>query len=255
MSAELTILHLYPGELGINGDRGNVTTLVARARWRGLSARIHDHSPGGSLPELVDAVHIGSGPVAAMRQVHEDVLRIAPVLRQWAAAGIPILAIAGGWQLLGTELRLPGGERIDGAGVFPSSATLTETRAVGEALVSSEWGTLAGFENHASVTRLEPDALPLGTVLRGSGNGADGPADAASRAEGVRVGMCLGTHLHGSLLPLNPSLADAVLAAALTHSGAAPELGATPETQRADEYAARAREAIAARLGMRAAAS
>jgi hypothetical protein len=248
VSADLTILHLYPGELGINGDRGNVTALTMRARWRGISVDVVDHSVGDVAPDPADIVHIGSGPLSSLRAVYDDVSRLAPLLRQWATDGAPILAIAGGWQLLGTELVLPDGQRLTGAGVFPTNAALVDKRSVGESLVETEWGTIAGFENHSSVTTLASGAEPLGTVIRGGGNT---PATEGARLEGVRAGASIGTHLHGSVLPLNPVLADRLLTAALQRRYSKAELAETPETRLADGYAEKARAAIAARLGAR----
>ena len=253
MSADLTILHLYPGELGINGDRGNVTALTMRARWRGISVNVVDHSVGDVAPDPADIVHIGSGPLSSLRAVYDDVSGLAPLLREWATDGAPILAIAGGWQLLGTELALPDGQRLIGAGVFPSNVALVDKRTVGESLVETEWGTIAGFENHSSVTTLASGAEPLGTVIRGAGNtpAAESARLEGVRVEGVRAGASIGTHLHGSVLPLNPVLADDLLTAALQRRYGKAELAETPETRLADGYAEKARAAIAARLGAR----
>jgi CobQ-like glutamine amidotransferase family enzyme len=233
----LRILHLYPRELGINGDAGNVLALAERARWRGVDAEIVTHRPGGELPASVDIVHIGSGPLSAQRAVRDDVALIGARLREWRDAGIPILAIAGGWQLLGRELVTPEGETLAGAGVFPTRAVLGRTRHVGEIVVrTTDDGTLAGFENHSARTELE-GGEPLGRVLSGTGND--------SVTEGVRIGAAVGTHLHGPVLPMNPALADRMLSTALRA-----ELPAVSETERVDRYATNARRAIADRLGV-----
>ncbi|WP_431277430.1 type 1 glutamine amidotransferase [Leifsonia poae] len=240
----LRILHLYPRELGINGDVGNVTTLVERARWRGIEAEVLRHEIGEALPDAVDIVHIGSGPLSSQRIVLEDVQRIAPTLRGWRDAGVPILAIAGGWQLLGNEIITADGERLTGAGVFPTRTELGPQRQVGEMIVRTADGELAGFENHSSRIILE-GGEPLGTVVSGSGNGDE------SRSEGVQIAASFGTHLHGPVLPMNPVLADRILATALTRSGATTELTAVSEVRVVDGYAANARRAIAERLGVR----
>ena len=233
----LRILHLYPRELGINGDAGNVLALTERSRWRGIETDVVAHAPGGELPASVDIVHIGSGPLSGQRAVHEDVLRIAPRLREWAEAGIPVLAIAGGWQLLGTELTTAEGERLAGAGVFPTRATLGATRHVDEVVVRMPDGTaVAGFENHSATTVLD-GAEPLGRIQHGFGNG-DG-------TEGVVRGASIGTHLHGPVLPMNPVLADRILSAALRS-----ELPPVAQTERVDRYATNARRAIADRLNV-----
>lgn len=233
----LRILHLYPRELGINGDAGNVLALVERARWRGVNVEVVSHEPGAGLPAGVDIVHIGSGPLSSQRAVLADVLAIAPRLRQWQDAGVPILAIAGGWQLLGTELVTPDGETLPGAGIFPSRAVLGETRHVAEVVLrTADEATLAGFENHSAVTTLT-GGEPLGRLSSGSGNG-DG-------TEGVVVGAAIGTHLHGPVLPMNPLLADRLLTTALRA-----ELPSVSQTERVDRYAMNARRAIAERLSV-----
>lgn len=255
MSDQLRIVHLYPRELGINGDLGNVITLVTRARWRGISVAVHNVNQGEGLPEDADLIHIGSGPLSAQRAVYSHVRRIAADLRAAADAGVPVLAIAGGWQLLGRSLRTPAGEELPGAGVFTSSAVLGDQRTVGELIVTAghngggESLTLAGFENHSATTTLEDGAQPLGLVIKGGGNTPSAAAD--TRAEGIRTGDRIGTHLHGSFLPMNPAVADQLLRAALRRHG---DDSAWPESdavRTVDGYAARARSAIANRLGVR----
>jgi CobQ-like glutamine amidotransferase family enzyme len=244
--AGLTIVHLYPRELGINGDVGNVTALTMRARWRGIRTTVHNHHPGDELPREFDLVHIGSGPLSGQRAVHDDVTRIGPMLRAAADAGVPFIAIAGGWQLLARGFRTTEGENIAGAGVFPSYTVIDGERAVGEMVVSTGRETLAGFENHSGATTLEGDVAPLGVVVSGVGN-APG-ADRQRRAEGIRVGASIGTHLHGPFLPMNPTIADDLLRAALHSTADWPDVD---NIRSVDASAAKARAAIAARLGVR----
>ncbi len=249
MTAPLRILHLFPRELGINGDAGNVTALVKRAQWRGLDVVVQRYDVGDDLAPA-DLVHIGSGPLSSQRIVHADVLRIAPALRELAASGVPILAVAGGWQLLGHQLVTSDGETLAGAGIFPSRATLGVERHVGEIVVEAGDLTLAGFENHSATTVLDDGAVPLGTVVEGFGNGPDATG---RRVEGVRVGESVGTHLHGPVLPMNPVLADRLLAAALLARGEELPQPINRELATADGFAANARRAIAQRTGARSA--
>ena len=220
----IVVLHLYPRELGINGDVGNVMALAKRAEWRGMSLTVVDHEIGAALPEVVHLVHVGSGPVSAQELVHDDLLRIAPTLRSWAADGVPFLAIAGGWQLLGTRLTLDDGRELDGAGVFPTEARLTGQRVADEVWTPDA----AGYENQAATT------TPHG-----------GEPFAGDR--GVRVGESVATNLHGPFLPMNPVWADRLLTAAAGRAGI--PMGADDERiARADEYAAHSRDAIRRRL-------
>lgn len=218
----IAILHLYPRELGINGDVGNVMALRKRAEWRGLEARVLDHEVGAELPQSVDLVHIGSGPASGQELVLDDLRRIAPRLREWSASGVPFLAIAAGWQLLGRTFQRADGAIVDGAGVFP-----TDSRASGKRIVREVWTPdAAGFENHGSATT------------------SDDPGFAWPVS---RFGASLATNLHGPFLPMNPAFADELLETAVARSGES--LGAGDERiALVDERAARSRDAIRARL-------
>lgn len=216
----IRVLHLYPRELGINGDVGNVMALAKRAQWRGMPLEVLNHDVGSSLPEQIHLVHIGSGPVSEQLAVHADLLRIAPTLREWAAADVPFVAIAGGWQLLGHTLTLADGTALEGAGVFPTSTTLSTQRFVDEVWTPDA----AGFENHSAATSGAP-----GLVLE------HGPSVA--------------TNLHGPFLPMNPSWADRLLERAAALAGV--PVGEPDERiARADDYAERSRRDIRKRLGL-----
>ena len=248
MTRSLTILSLYPRQLGINGDSGNVLALKTRAEWRGIDVSVIEHNVSDSLPASVDLVHIGSGPRTAQLAVRNDLAIIAPQLRAWKNSGVPFLAIAGGWQLLGSWITDETGESTPGAGVFPTSATLVAKRAVGEIVVSTGTGTLAGFENHGAVTTLDDGAAPLGTVTAGFGNA--GATATGLGVEGVIDGSSVGTHLHGPFLPMNPAWADRLLGAALAHRNQDTELAPDERLTAIDLAASNSRAAIAQRLGL-----
>ncbi len=190
----------------------------------GMPLTVHDHEIGDELPERAHLVHVGSGPVSGQEAVRDDVARIAAQLRSWAAAEIPFLAIAAGWQLLGRELVGTDGTVCQGAGVFPTRATLTADRRVGEVVATSPFGDLGGFENHGSVTELLDDAEPFARLTHREGAGP-GP-------EGVLVGPSIGTNLHGPLLPMNPAVADALLTTAAAPRGRPPGGGRRPRQAR-----------------------
>jgi len=236
----IVLVHLYPRELGINGDIGNVMALRKRAEWRGLPLEVHDHEVGGELPASAHLVHIGSGPVSGQEAVRADLERITTTLRAWSSAGVPFLAIAGGWQLLGEEFVGLDGATLSGPGILPSRATLTTGRRVGEVVAESQLGEIAGFENHGATIDLLGDAQPFARVTYREGHG---PAD-----EGVIVGHRVGTNLHGPLLPMNPAWADWFLDAAAELAGVSPATPA-PALAIVDERAAKSRAAIRGRLG------
>lgn len=236
-ATQLRILHLYPRELGLNGDRGNVTVLLHRARKRGIHATAVEHEPGTGHLSDVDIVFIGSGPLSAQRAVSSDLLANAVQLRDLAAMGVPFLAISGGMQLLGTRIALTDGSSLEGASVLPISTTLTPQRSVGDIVVDTPSGVLVGYENHGSITELFGHP-PLGRVRRGFGNAGPGGG------EGVRVGDLIGTHLNGPVLALNPALADDILAAALTRRGHRLEPAADSSLRKLDEWASKARAVV-----------
>lgn len=244
----LRILHLYSRELGINGDAGNVATLVRRLEWRGLSAEVLLRGMGERMPKDVDLIHIGTGQAAAQRAVHPDLMTIAGRLRDLAAEGVPMVAITAGWQLFGRELELADGTVLEGAGILPSRSRLVNDRVIGELTGKGpDGGLVAGFENHGAVTTLLDGAEPVITVTKGFGNACRDEV-VGPRIEGVRDGVNLGTSIHGPFLPMNPSFADDLLAAALRRRGEV----LPPAEERitaVDELARKAREAIVGRVG------
>src|SRR5204862_2423125 len=125
--------------------------------------------------------------------------------------GAAFLAVCGGYQLLGRSYRDTGGNELPGVGLLPLETVAGDRRMIGDVLLDCSWAgrSLAGFENHAGRTTLDPGAEPLGRVVHGFGN------DGKSGFEGCRVGRAVGTYLHGPLLPRNPWFADWVLAQAL----------------------------------------
>ncbi|HEV7742071.1 MAG TPA: cobyric acid synthase, partial [Pseudolysinimonas sp.] len=214
-------------------DVGNVTALARRAGWRGLDLNVIGVGAGDTLPPQAHLVHIGSGPASARKPLHTDVARHAATLRAWADDGVPFLAIAAGWQLLGREVTELDGTVAVGAGVFPSSARVSAERTVGEVAGESELGEVAGFVNYGAETTVDAGAGRLARL---------GTAD-----EGIVVGDLVATHLHGPFLPMNPVWADRLLEAAAHRAGVVPG-DPDPRLAVIDDYARRSRAAIRARL-------
>ena len=238
----LTLLHLYPRALGINGDAGNVLALRQRLQWRGLEVDVVALDAGEAAPGEVDLVHIGSGPRSARDALLSDVGERANQLRALASAGVPMIGIGAGFHLLSRSIVLPDGTAHVGAGVLPVTIRDTTHRTVGEALgMPADGRRLAGYLNHAvEVERHEVE--PLVELERAPSSLLH------SAAEGVRAAHLIGTHLHGPVLPMNPWLADELLVAALARHGQ--QLPPADDRVRVvDEHARRARAAIAARLG------
>jgi lipid II isoglutaminyl synthase (glutamine-hydrolysing) len=218
---KIVVGHLYPDYLNIYADRGNIAVLARRAAWRGHELEVHPVSVGEPVaPGEHDLLYVGGGQDREQALVAEDLVAKADGVRAAVAGGAAVLAVCGGYQLLGRSYRDFHGEDLPGIGLFPLDTVAGDRRMIGDVLLECELEpgivrTLAGFENHAGRTRLDPGAEPLGRVVAGFGN------DGESGFEGCRVGRAVGTYLHGPLLPRNPWFADWVLAQALAHRGGA----------------------------------
>jgi lipid II isoglutaminyl synthase (glutamine-hydrolysing) len=236
--------HLYPDYLNIYADRGNIAVLSRRAAWRGHELEVRAVSMGDPLePGEHDLLYIGGGQDREQALVAQDLVAKSDGVRQSVSGGAALLAVCGGYQLLGRSYRDLQGADLPGIGVFPLDTVAGDTRMIGDVLLDCELEpgvrrTLAGFENHAGRTRLDPGAQPLGRVVAGFGN------DGESGWEGCRVDRAVGTYLHGPLLPRNPWLADWLLAQALAHRhGEPPELEPLADELEAEAHAVSARRA------------
>jgi CobQ-like glutamine amidotransferase family enzyme len=214
---KIAVGHLYPEYLNIYADRGNIAVLARRAAWHGHELEVEGISAGAPIePGAHDLLYIGGGQDREQALVAHDLAGKREQVLAAAAGGAAVLAVCGGYQLLGRFYRFADGEELPGVGLFPLHTIAGERRMIGDVLLEAELvpgerNTIAGFENHAGRTHLDDGAEPLGRVVAGFGN------DGESGAEGCRVGRALGTYLHGPLLPRNPWLADWLLAQAIAH--------------------------------------
>jgi len=212
----LRIVALYPQLMNIYADRGNLIVLERRCRWRGIGFELRGSGPGERLPAGADLYYIGGGQDRDQELCARDLVRLKrDDLAAEIERGAVLLAVCGGYQLLGHEYRL-GDRTLPGAGLVDLSTVREDgPRLIGDAAIEVELEPgsrriLAGFENHGGRTHLGPGARPLGRVLSGHGNnGRDGH-------EGARVGNVIGTYLHGPLLPKNAWFADWLIATALS---------------------------------------
>jgi CobQ-like glutamine amidotransferase family enzyme len=240
--------HLYPDYLNIYADRGNIAVLARRAAWRGHDLEVEAIDLADPIrPGEHDLYYVGGGQDREQLLVAGNLAAKAEPLRDAVAGGAAMLAVCGGYQLLGRGYRGFHGEEMPGVGLLPLETVAGEQRMIGDVLIECELDpgvrrNVAGFENHAGRTVLDPGAEPLGRVLAGFGN------DGESGFEGCRAGRVIGTYLHGPLLPRNPWLADWLLAQALAHrtGGEPTELEPLP-----DELETRAHEVSAGRARSR----
>jgi len=215
-----TVGWLYPDLMNIYGDRGNILTLLKRAEWHGLEPRLVELGRGAATEmQDVDVFFFGGGQDREQALIYDDLREYKQEsLLRAVDDGAQILAVCGGYQLLGHYYQTAEGERFDGIAMLDVKTEAGKKRFIGDVVVQTGIegmvpDTLVGFENHSGRTFLGPGAQRLGKVLMGKGN------NGSDKTEGAVQGNIIGTYLHGSLLPKNPHLADHLIGKALKRRG------------------------------------
>jgi len=232
MSYRLRLAHLYPEQMNIYGDRGNILTLTQRCAWRGVAVDLVPVGVGADVDwGAIDIAFFGGGQDSGQALIAADFVdRQGPALRAAIEDDLVLLSICGGYQLLGHTYVTHTGEQLPGVGVFDARTVGGKVRLIGNIVVEIEaggWGLgvgmvlttpnsqppvptrLIGFENHSGRTYLGPGAQPLGRVLAGHGNNSE------DGSEGAVYRNAFGCYMHGSLLPKNPVFADHLIWLAL----------------------------------------
>jgi lipid II isoglutaminyl synthase (glutamine-hydrolysing) len=230
----LRVCALYPDLMNIYADRGNLLLLQRRCEWRGIGFEVSASSLGERLdPDAADLYYMGGGQDRDQRLCAFDLAEVKrDAVHAAAARDAVILAVCGGYQLLGSSYQL-GEQELPGVGLVDLHTVRGDgPRLIGNVAIEVELGgdaaVLTGFENHGGRTHLGPTGSALGRVLRGHGNnGVDG-------YEGIRYRNVIGTYLHGPLLPKNVWFADWLIATAL---GLATPLAPLPDDLEAAAHA------------------
>ena len=226
----LRIAHLYPEQMNIYGDRGNIITLVQRCKWRGIETEVVPIGVGSSVDwATIDIAFFGGGQDSGQALIASDlVTRLGASLKSAIDDGLVLLSICGGYQLLGHYFLTQDGEKLPGISALDVHTVGSTKRMIGNIVIEAvslgmeAWSsrntspkpqapspTLVGFENHSGQTFLGSGVRPLGRVITGFGNnGEDG-------TEGAVYRNTIGCYMHGSLLPKNPQLADELIRRAL----------------------------------------
>lgn len=246
MSA-FTVASLVPRLLDIHGDARNAQVLSVRAEWRGVDAAVVEvasaEDAAGVTPDLIT---IGSGFDADGPEVLELLESFAADLHAWVDAGVPLLAIGLGWDLLSTSVELAPGYFVTGLGIFTGTLVASE-RKVGLVAVESRWGRLVGYEYHMRDYLLGPGEEPIGRMLRGIGNTVE-RTDA--NVEGAVIGNRFGTGVRGPVTARNPQFADELLDRAFERSGIVPADEPSPMLGKADYRAERANALVLKKMGL-----
>lgn len=210
-SQGVTIVHLYPELLNLYGDSGNILVLRRRLEWRGLQCRVEEVHMG-EHPSFsnADLVFIGGGSDREQRIVCDELRSMQAELRSFVEDEGVLLAVCGGYQLLGHSY-LMGDIEVQGLSLVDLYTDRGSPRLIGNVVVQSRIckQPIVGYENHGGRTHLGNGVEPLGTVLAGHGN------DGSTGEEGCLYKNVIGTYVHGPLLPKNPGIADWLLARAL----------------------------------------
>src|SRR5262247_1070086 len=143
MTYRLRIAHLYPEQMNIYGDRGNILALSRRCAWRGIDV---DLLPIGVGMEVdwaeIDVVFFGGGQDSGQALIAEDfVVRHGPALRAAIDAGLVLLSICGGYQLLGHYFLTYTGEKLPGVGALDVHTVGGDVRLIGNIVVETDLTT------------------------------------------------------------------------------------------------------------------
>lgn len=209
---KLTIGYLYGDLMNIYGDTGNIIALKKRAGWRGIDVKTKVKSLKSKIKKgECDLYFFGGGQDQAQELVARDLVVSSKgkAIKSEIERGVPLLAICGGYQLLGEFYKPHEGPKLPGVGLFPAYTEAGDKRIIGNIIIESMFGKLVGFENHSGRTFLKKGAVPLGMVIKGFGN------NGSDQTEGCIYKNAIGCYMHGSLLPKNHKLADWLLKKAL----------------------------------------
>ncbi len=210
---KVVLAHLYPDLLNLYADRGNIITLQKRAKWRGIDLEVRRYTLDDDINfNEVDMVFIGGGSDREQELVGKRLLQYKDDITYYAEDGGVIIAICGGFQLLGHYYKM-GNVKIEGLSLLDIYTEAGSTRLIGNVIVKSPMFStpIVGFENHAGRTYIN-DHDPMGKIIHGHGN------NGKDKTEGVMCKNILGTYLHGPLFPKNPQLCDYYLEQAVRRS-------------------------------------
>ncbi len=223
---KIKIGHLYPDLMNLYGDRGNIQCMKKRCEWRGIEAEVQEfHSTDEIHFSDLDLVLLGGGSDREQKLVCEKLKAIRNDFKDYVEDNGVVLAVCGGYQLLGHYYDTEEG-RIEGLSLVDLYTEQGNPRLISNIIIENSRFScpIVGFENHGGRTYIG-DNQPFGTVLYGCGNNEkDG-------TEGVLYKNVVGTYLHGPLLPKNPQVCDYLIGNALGRKYGKSDLAPLDDTQ------------------------
>lgn len=212
MEMSLNMCHLYANLLNTYGDNGNLLILKHRAEARGITFNIETISIDETFDDTkYDLVFIGGGQDYEQLLVAKDMQTKKAALTQYIEDEKVMLAICGGYQMLGQYYLDADGNKIAGIKAMPHYTVNGDERFIGDVILhNADFDEkYVGFENHGGRTYLGEGQKPLARVEKGRGNnGEDG-------TEGSIYKNTYCSYLHGALLANNAELTDRLLLTAL----------------------------------------
>lgn len=210
---KLNVCHMYPDLLNLYGDRGNIIAFSRRCQWREIELELFQVNIGDKVDfNKMDFVFLGGGSDREQNLMAADLMERSGNLQEAIEAGVVVLAICGGYQLLGKYYKTLTGEVIPGLGILDLFTEGGNTRLIGNVAMEVQLGgvtkRVTGFENHSGRTRLG-NLEPLGRVLFGHGNNGE------DKMEGARHKNVICTYMHGPFLPKNHFITDYLISCAI----------------------------------------
>ena len=224
---KITIGHLYPDLLNLYGDRGNIQCMKMRLLWRGYEAEVREDNLGDTIDfTKIDIVLLGGGSDREQMIVCRRLQEIQKDFHAYVEDGGVVIAVCGGYQLLGHEYSTPDGD-MEGLHLVDLITKQGSPRLISNIVLENSIFPypVTGFENHGGRTTLGEGVKPFGTVVFGYGNNGE------DKQEGALYKNVVGTYLHGPLLPKNPHVCDYLLKNALERRGVTAPLQELDDTQ------------------------
>lgn len=223
----IKIAHLYPDMLNLYGDRGNIIALTQRMNARGIDVQTDAITMGKSFnSDDYDILFIGGGQDFEQDVLLDDLKRGKDTeISKAIHGGKVMLAICGGYQMLGKYYKTYDGKKLEYMGALDFYTEGKEERMIGNyAFKTKEGIEVVGFENHSGRTYLGKGVEPLGRVIKGYGNNGE------DKTEGIRFKNTFATYSHGPVLPKNPQFADLLISKAIENKYGKTELAPLDDT-------------------------
>lgn len=215
----ITIGHLYPKQMNVYGDMGNVITLKYRLEARGFVVDYRPIDDAADLKIIKPDILVGGGGQDSNQDVVQgNLVKNKTLINNQAESGVVMLMICGLYQLFGQRFIVTDKHIIEGIGVLDLETKAGDTRLIGNVVAESAWGELVGFENHSGRTTLGTGVKPLAKISKGAGNNGE------TGDEGAVYNNVFGSYLHGPCLAKNPKFADELIKRALKNRGETAEL-------------------------------